>query len=502
MAVIFDILTDSPTIVYPNGGEIFTEGSINISWTEPSDIPSSQLVWYEIFITDFYDIAKKPELLQIATIPSGNSSYSYSIQKNLKGTTCRVGIRAVNHEGLRSKISFSATDFTITNEELPSPAVMEPIPGGLYYTYIPFIFEHDGVIGRASQRAYYQIYYSSANQDIDWTLLRSNVMVGSLPINIDTSNFNNDTDYVIKIELVDGNNVSPPTVIRDISINSVNTFLIDTVPPKGGIQVIDNEEYINETNLLLGLESYDITTAVKQVQIQQTDLGSTINAIEGPWIDVSPSLTFDLMGSPLVDGAKLIQARYIDYGDNFISNPEGIKYFRTYKNLDNREVTVIFSDGINLYYAFAGNSLMSQSAQLYKNLELVSALEGDATSLQFYKKVLYVAIKDSENKGILQRVSAGEVESVTSLYSADSVINTMAVFNDTLFLGLENGELLGFKGSSVSVVNDDYVNIRSINYIKTDNSALYIFFENTSEMIVMNVSSSGSYVFTEIDTGN
>ena len=122
--------------------------------------PAHQIIWYEIFITDDFDENRKPELLQIATIPSGNSSYSYSIQKNLKGTKCRVGIRAVNQYGIRSKISFSAYDFIIDSEGLPSPAVMEPVPGNIYFTYIPFIFDHKGILGRASQRAYYQIHYS------------------------------------------------------------------------------------------------------------------------------------------------------------------------------------------------------------------------------------------------------------------------------------------------------------------------------------------------------
>lgn len=82
MATIFNILTDAPTVVSPNGGEVYTEGSISIQWTEPLNVLSGETVWYEVFITDSFDVLKKPELIQIATIPYGNSSYSYYINKN------------------------------------------------------------------------------------------------------------------------------------------------------------------------------------------------------------------------------------------------------------------------------------------------------------------------------------------------------------------------------------------------------------------------------------
>ena len=133
MADTFNILTDAPTVVSPNGGETYTEGSITIQWIEPLNVPVGHTVWYEVFITDSFNILKKPDLMQIATIPYGNSSYSYDINKNLKGDKCRVGIRAVNQSGERSQISFSADDFIITNEDLPSPAVLEPYSGGVYF---------------------------------------------------------------------------------------------------------------------------------------------------------------------------------------------------------------------------------------------------------------------------------------------------------------------------------------------------------------------------------
>ena len=520
MAISFNILTDAPTLTYPNGGETFAEGSMNIQWTEPTGIPSTELVWYEIFITDSFDFAERPKLLQIATIPSGNSFYSYYIDKNLKGEKCRVGIRAVNHQGLRSHISYSAANFTIINVRLPSPAVMEPLSNNTYFSYIPVLFDQNSVMGRCSQRAFYQIYYKSEDQDIDWTLLRGNIMVGSDPFSIDVSDFAISSDYAFKIELVDGDNVSAPLFIEDVTINNVNYFLIDTVPPKGFIKMIDNQEYTRETGVLLNLSAYDETTGVKEFRIEQINLDSDETTTPGVFSSMASFATWDIQGS---DGGKLIQAKYKDYGDNIIQKDDK-KYFRTYKNIDDREVTAMLYSGSDLYIAFAEGqnpsaSSVTPSPKLYKNQSLLFTLDGDATALGVYSDALYIAIKDNDNKGVLQRtsLSGGEVESVAnntnqfldaamttlnSLYAADSIINTMEVFDNTLFMGLQNGKLLSFTGSTVSTEYEAYLNVRSIHKLTTDGNLLYIFFSDSDEVITMRKTVGGNYVFAVIDTGN
>jgi len=155
---------------------------------------------------------------------------------------------------------------------------------------------------------------------------------------------------------------------------------------------------------------------------------------------------------------------------------------------------------------------------LYKNQSILYTLDGNATAMSLYNGVLYVAIQDaSENKGILQRESGSYLRSVVdngnqysdveetvlnSLYLSDSVINTMEVFDSKLFIGLQNGTLLSFNGSSMTTENDTYVNIRSVNLIKTDGNLLYVFYENSTEILVMYKNSSGDYVFTVVETEN
>lgn len=521
MADTFNILTDAPTLVYPNGGEIFTEGSISIQWIEPLNVPYGETVWYEIFITDDYDVTKIPGLIQIATIPYGNSSYSYYIDKNLKGEKCKVGIRAVNRKGIRSQISFSADNFTITNEELPPPSVIDLFDGGVYFSYIPIIFEHDAVMGRCSQRSFYQIFYSSEEQDIDWTLARGNIMVGSDPFDLDVRNFPTSSDYALKIELVDDGHVSPPLFINNITINNISYFIIDTTPPRGSIKIIDNEEYVKDKDFIIQLGAYDKSSGIKEYQIEETDV-NTGDDVTGPFLDMTPITSWDIRTDN--DGVKLLKIRYKDHGDNVILDSASVMYFRTYKELENREITAFLNNGNDLYTAFSdqfGNPSMSiisnPNPLLYKNQSLLFTLDGNATALEYYNSVLYIAIRDyEENKGILQRTSGGSIQSVVdndnqytdveettlnSLYSSDSVINTMEVFDSKLFMGLQNGELLSFNGAVVTVEHNTYSNVRSINLIKTDGNLLYIFFENTTEVIIMYKNSSGNYVFVTVDTG-
>ena len=516
MASTFNILTDAPSLIYPNGGETFMEGSISIQWIEPRNVSSIETIWYEIFITDSFDVAKKPELTQIATIPYGNSSYSYYINKDFKGEKCRVGIRVVKQNGVRGRMSFSADDFIIANKMLPPPSVMEPIEGITYFSYIPIIFEHDAVMGRCSQRAFYQIFYSSKEQNIEWTLIRDNIMVGSDPFDLDVSNFPTSSDYSIKIEMIDGDNVSPPLFINDITINNINYFIIDTVSPKGFIKIINNTEYIKNKEVMVSLNAYDKSSAVKEFQIEETDMNTKDDTLS-PFLNITPLISWDI-NDP--DGVKLIKVRYKDYGDNVVIDSVASTNFRTYKNLENREITAFLRNDEDLYIAFAGypTSPISSNPLLYKNQSLLSTLDGNVTALEYYNNVLYVAIRDcNENKAILQRILMGEIQPVmdndnqytdvdeitlNSLYLSDSIINTMEVFDNKLFLGLQNGELLSFNGATIMVEHNSYFNTKNINLIKTDNSLLYIFFENSTEILIMNKNSNDDYVFTIMDTGN
>lgn len=518
---IFNIAVDGPTLTSPSGGEQVFGATISITWDEATNIDTtSDIIWYELFITELYNVDNLSNLIQIATLPSGTSSFTYNINKNLKGDKCRIGIRAVNHKGQRSEISFSADNFTISNRKLPRPAVFSPTKGTTYFSYIPIVLDGNGVVGRCSQRAFYQIYYKSDSQGIDWILALKNVMVGSKPINWDVTNFNTASDYSLKIELVDGNNVSSPVFINDITINNINYFSIDTIAPRGEIKIENEKEYTQYSNVVLSLKAFDATSAVKDYRIHQVSVSHdgvrTSDPVSDVFFNMTDLVTWDISFDGIVgDGEKLIQAEYRDYGNNIVSSSSDNKFFRTYKTVDNMVVADILLDGTDVWTAYSNENDPSLVSSLYRNHTFIFNLIGEPTSLALYEDIIYIAIRDNENKGILQRYTGGTVSSIAdneeqylddddaiinSLYSSDSVITSMEVFDGKLFLGLENGELLSFNGVSVSSENSEFVNLKSVRKVDTDGNVLYIFFDNTTELMIMNKLSSGVYNFSIVDS--
>ena len=517
---IFNIAVDGLTLMSPSGGEQFFGSTIPITWEEPVNISTTtDILWYELFITESYGVDSLDNLIQIATLPSGTTSFTYNINRNLKGSTCRIGIRIVNHRGQRSEISFSADNFLILNRKLPKPAVFSPTKDTTYFSYIPIILDSKGVLGRCSQRAFYQIYYRSENQGIDWTLALKNILVGSKPVNWDVGNFVTDSDYSLKVELIDGDSVSSPVFIHNITINNINYFAIDTIAPVGEVKIQNDDEYTRNSNLILSLKSSDATTAVKDYRIHQISISTDGTRFEDTHNEkfsrMADLATWDLsLDGTIGDGEKIIEVEYRDYGDNTIVDSNN-KFFRTYKSVDNMDVAGIVLDGTNVWTVYSNENNPSLVSRLYRNHTLISSLSGEPTALELYEDTIYIAIRDNENKGILQRYAGAIIESVAdnedqylddddsiinSLYLSDSVINSMEVFDDTLFLGLENGELLSFNGSTVSSKNNDFVNIKSIRKIKTDGNLLYIFFYNTTEMMIMNKIGTGNYNFSIVDS--
>ena len=335
--------------------------------------------------------------------------------------------------------------------------------------------------------------------NIDWTLLFSDIPVGSDPLFWDIKSVITSQDYSFKIELIDKQYISDPIFINNVSINSLNYFTIDTQPPKGNISIVNNKEYIKDRDIVVNVTTYDETTGVEFFRIEQKDINSEDEIEPGPYQKMSNLSAWHIAGingEEAIDGIKLIQVRFKDFAGNILLDGSEKEFFRTYKSLNNEEITSFLgtSDGttLNLWTAFGGSS-----PQLYNNQSFVSNLDGEVTSLIFYNNILYIAIKDSDNNGILQRYSGGNVETLISIPGPDSVVNSMEVFDDRIFIGLQNGKLLSFNGISIAEQHIDNSFVSSINYLKTDGKVLYIFTDNTLDILIM-IGSNGQYEFRTV----
>ena len=256
-----------PNIIYPNGKENIYLRQINIEWENLVELDPSSPVMYEILFTDLYT-DESTEWIEIAVVACTSSSFLWNIPFYVKSSTCRVAIRSRNFRGERSGLSISADDFIIQSKKLQPPAIFSPTKNTTYYSYIPIILNNEALIGTHSSRSFYRIYYSSESQSIEWSIVIDNLHIDSSVYYWDVRSFNSADDYSLKIELVEGDNVSLPSFIRDINISSLNYFILDTAPPTGTIKIKDNVEFTNQRDVVLEVTSFDETTGVKSISIQ------------------------------------------------------------------------------------------------------------------------------------------------------------------------------------------------------------------------------------------
>jgi hypothetical protein len=493
---ITPILISGPSLLYPLGEEIISTNIITITWKEPSSVNS--LLWIEILFTDNFEYYKNTAWKQIALVPSGLLLYQWKIPATVKGEKCRIGIRAINYNGSKSEISFSAENFTIEYKRLPFPSVIEPITNASYFSFVPIILDKAGLIGRCSQRALYNIYYASESLGIDWTLLRYGVPIDSPPVYWDLKDINSATDYQIKVELSDGGNISEPVFIKNITINSFNYFFIDTVAPTGNIKILNNKGYVKDRDTIIQLSAYDETSGVEFFQIKQLELGLGQNSSSSSASSIEKMTNLSTWHIQGEDGLKLIQARFKDFAGNVLENSSDKTFFRTYNNVDNAEVTSFIKNGTDCWTAFGGDS-----PTLYKNKTLMATLDNVSTSMTFYDDILYIATTDITS--ILQKYINGNILTVEDLVDlaeddsqkADCIVNSMTTFDGKLFLGLQNGLLYVYNGTNTYLANPDDIFETSINKIYGSASCLFIFLENKEQIVTM-TKSGNDYIFNEL----
>jgi hypothetical protein len=131
----------TPTLRYPNGGETIVGGTtITTTWTTPTPASDDyRLVQIELFYTDDYEPNREPTWIQIASVPSSDTSYPWRVPNFVHSPRCRVAVRAKNSRGERSGYSVSAANFLITHKKLKTPALISPTSHSRYDKYIEIV---------------------------------------------------------------------------------------------------------------------------------------------------------------------------------------------------------------------------------------------------------------------------------------------------------------------------------------------------------------------------
>ena len=478
------VTCNCPTLTFPNGGEIINDRALNIIWYSPTPHhPDGLPTWYEIFFTDAYEDNKKIEWKQIASVPSNVSTFGWMIPGSIRSTDCRLAIRCRDASGDRSNLAITDDNFQIGIFSLSSPAVISPVSNSAHRLSVPIIFADEGIKGSPSQRAFYQAHYSSKELEIDWTPISESIPIESGTFTWDVRGMAPSNDYSVKFALVDeDNNSSPPVIIENVKISPLNAVWLDTVPPSGSVTVQNNEQFTSRRDIVVGLSAFDETTKVESVVIRQTNLNPDGTVQDGSETEqdeqvFSEMQTWRIAGE---DGAKFLEAQYKDTAGNIIPVDAGKRFFRSLLSSGGSEVLAIAIDQDDIWSVFNDSP-----GSVYRNQELITTVSDVITDMVIFDGIPYMGARDSEDKGVLYKLQDGVATKVYEFTDLDSVVNTLAVFDD-LYIGLRIGDLYKFDKSTVSLVTTFTSQVVDM---FSDDALLYVALENTDEIKIFDGSS-------------
>lgn len=476
-----------PTLLYPNGGETILTSSINIQWNNssysiPIDIAKIPKK-IEIFYTLDYNINEESDWTQIATVPTNVESFVWRYGKNIKGNKCRVAIRTRGIEGSSSDFSISSADFSIQQPTLVSPLIISPVHNGKYNKFIEIMTDDTSIIESFSQRSSYQFFYSSASLDIPKTSIAQDVAIGSGTYIWDISGLSPANDYVFQAYLEDDNgNQSNSVFVKNISISHDGDFIVDTLPPIASITINNNANFTKTRDINVNIVAADETTGVHAVRIKEELNENSKKYIDENISEPEPNANVKRFVLSDPNDVKTIQLLAQDYGAN--RNDESTKFQRVLQVLVELEDTEIVDIAVDQNNAV----LWAVTTGTYKNLykitdfpALISTFEDEPTSIALFQSVVYVATK-SAGKGSLYKF-IGDVELEETFDTVDSVINTMAIYDDKLFLGMENGMIYSFDGLAFVLI--DTVS-GPTKQLYSDGNVLYLSQKNNLNVYVWN----------------
>jgi hypothetical protein len=466
---------NSPTLLYPNGGESISTNELTIRWLDTTDSTDGRAIVYELYYTTEYRADEEPDWLQIAVVPEGETSFVWRFGKALKSNRCRVGIVARNTRGDRSDFSVSADNFTIQRKKLASPTVLSPISNERYDKYIEIMVDDSGIRDTYSQRSYYQFFYSSVSAGIAPTSIAQNIPIGADPVLWSTIELSPANDYVLQVFLSDDDgNVSDSVFIRNLNISHEGFFIIDTTPPVSAIIVNDNDVFTTKQDVSVNIVSYDAATGVHSMLLTDGETESKPDA-------VANIKRFVLSEG---DEIKSVQLRLQDFGGNRNDDDNKIKrLFEVVLELDDTEIADIAldRDESTLWAVTNGTS-----QYLYKITDFPArtiSLDDEPTAVAVYKSAVWVATKSDLNSGLFNLYDGSQLVETKAFAEADSTINSMEVHGDYLFLGMENGDVYRFDGILFDKV-DSLLN--PVRYMFSDGNLLYLVQKNDFDVYIFN----------------
>jgi hypothetical protein len=180
----------SPTVIYPNGGEILN-GTVIIQWTNVSDS-----LGHAVTFTAYYSANSSAPWTQLASGLT-NTSYSWNSTSVADGTSYLIKIVAICSNGLTSEDS-SDLSFAIENfHELLPPTIIFPKGGEILNGTV--IIQWMNVTDPLGHAVAYTVYYSD-KYGVLWTQLALGLIATSYFW--DTTTVPDGASYLIKVEAI------------------------------------------------------------------------------------------------------------------------------------------------------------------------------------------------------------------------------------------------------------------------------------------------------------
>lgn len=534
----------TPHLTSPKGGEIFNLGKVNITWdtNNPLAIFKSALLSYEIEYTDNYvGVDDTNWHSEKRRIPWNQDSYEWIVGKMIKSDSVRVRLRARHHDGSFSDWSMASGDFMINVFKLIPPAIVNPISHHTYTDFILIILDETLTTNTFNQKVRYTLEYSSDARNVDWTVIVKDIPVGQNVIRWNLEDLSASDDYVLRLTAKNAasceqtNEPIPDQIARrfvyNLKIQQPGVFLIDTKPPQAILDVESSSGITSELTQTLTIFAEDATSDVEQIQLrecnasQQLALGDVSKATgttDCTPIEIlldSTDLDFDtIIGKPQgytaktqwtfedVSGLRRLEAMLTDSGgNNSLQSLQNIfiPAFRSGSDVINdiivvsevRDVhsrsedssgfvTIITTSGVDFEVAYIGTKSGKYWA-LEPFPRLVFDLGKEIRLLIEYFDVVYLLVYvDNIDTGSIYRDDKTQLTNIFD-FNQDvlRIPNAVAIFNDVMYIGLENGELWSFNGVTPILVNQ-FAN--PITTLVGDNLFLYIGQANSSAFVLYN----------------
>lgn len=530
----------APHILVPDSG-VFNRGRVEIEWIRP-EFPSqdesidTEEVTYEIEYTDVY---KGPDTVWRSIkkrIPYTQSSYTWVVGKMIKSSTVRVRMRTKSRLDEQNSDWAISEQFSVNVFDLVPPVILSPVPDKIYNSYILIVLDESLIRETFNQKVRYYFDYASEKLNIDWTTIAEKVPVGNNVIRWNTSLLLPSDDYVLRMTVK--NSSTCPTAsaetpdqiavryVYGLTIRHPGIFIIDTKPPKAHLSIEGIQSGVtNKTNHVLNLYAHDETTKVETVRIRDCNADSLVplgdtelqspdipcpldSLVAAKEISYAPRIQYRLSDG---SGLKKIEAIFKDSGGNLSISDSLRVFISLFKASDSISDVVVRQESRDkVELQISNNVPIAVTETATYEVAYVATVGGDLWCLDPYPSLLFslseTIVKLCNFNGYIfvfshtETTSNGATTDLTRVYvnnngdyqiiSSDSdftgnlsVVSSVAVFKDSMFVGMKNGQLWKYTGTAWSVISTFDSAVSSLN---ADDRFLFIGLENSDSLILYN----------------